>query len=93
MVWAGVGLGAGLGTLRKANPDARLLVAALVVVCPLAAVGAAFLLGRRDYRAAGAGLLVSATMPSSAIYPISAIALLLGLGLIFAPSWMLGPPT
>ena len=53
VVWAGVGLGASLATLRQVNADARLLVVALVVLCPLAAAGAAFLLGRRNIRSAG----------------------------------------
>ena len=85
LVWAAIGASVALTSLGNVNTDARLLVGAFSVAGPLAAVGAARLLGRGADRVAGALLLLSVLTPTYFVYVLNLPALLLGLALVVAP--------
>ena len=85
LVWAAIGASVALASLGSVNADARLFVGAFSVAGPLAAVGAAWLLGRGADRAAGALLLLSVLTPTYFAYVLNLPALLLGLALVVAP--------
>ena len=85
LVWAGLGAVVALGALDEVNDDARLLVGAASVLCPLAAVGASRLLARGADRAAGVLLLVSALTPTYFAYVLNVPALVVGFALLAAP--------
>ena len=89
LVWAVVGASVALLSLGNVNADARLLVGVFSIGGPLAAVGAARLLGVGAGRAAGALLLVSVLTPTYFAYVLNVPALLVGLALVAAPQLVL----
>ena len=89
LAWAAIGALVALASLGNVNADARLLVGAFSVAGPLAAVGAAWLLGRGADRGAGALLLVSVLTPTYFAYILNLPALVIGLALVVAPHAML----
>lgn len=85
LVWAAIGASVALASLGSVNADARLLVGAFSIAGPLAAVGAARLLGRGADRTAGVLLLLSVLTPTYFAYVLNLPALVVGLALVVAP--------
>jgi hypothetical protein len=83
--WAVIGASVALSALGDVNADARFFVGAFSIGGPLAAIGAAWLVGRRADRSAGALLVVSVLTPTYFAYILNLPALLVGLALVAAP--------
>jgi len=81
-MWAVVAGTVALVALPDVNPDARLLVGALSVVLPLAAVLAARALHRGNDRIAIVLLLVSVATPTYMAWAINLVPILLALAVV-----------
>ena len=84
LVWAAVGAAAALYLLTQINSDALLIVGALTILGPLSAVMASSRFARGSDRTAGALLVVSAVTPCI-IYPLNALAIVVGLVAVIRP--------
>ena len=90
LAWAVVGLSVGLAALRTATADARLLFLTACIVGPAAAALAAASLENHRDRLAGLLLLVSVVTPTVFAWILNVPALIVGLGLLVAPSVVVG---
>jgi len=86
IVWAIVGAVMALSSLAQVNSDERWVVGIASVVFPAAAAGAAHALRRGALRWAGVFLLLSVATPTYFAWPLNLPALVVGLGLVLAPS-------
>jgi alpha-beta hydrolase superfamily lysophospholipase len=89
VVWAVVGLAAGLRVLRSVNADARVLVLVACVVGAGAALLASACLSVHRDRVAGALLAASAITPTVFAWALNVPAVLVGAALVIAPTWVL----
>jgi hypothetical protein len=92
MVWAVVALSVGLATLGSYNSDVHLLVIAACIVGAGSAVLASLTVAHRHDRIAGTLLIVSVIAPTSFAWALNLPALLVGAGLVLAPSMLLRDP-
>ncbi len=90
VVWAAVGSAVALLSLRFVNQDARAIVGIASLLGPLTALLAATALARRQDRLAGLLLLVSVATPTYFAWVLNVPALLTGLGLVVAPTAIIG---
>lgn len=86
LVWAALGFAVGLTAFSSVNPDARWLFAGACLLGPLAATAAAFALRMSQDRWAGVLLMVSVVTPTVFAWPLNIPALVVGLGLVAAPT-------
>jgi hypothetical protein len=77
LAWAVIGVGIALSALPDVNTDARLLVAVLSVVLPLAAVAAAWCVRSARYLLAGALLVLSMATPTYMTWALNLLPLAL----------------
>ena len=89
LLWAGVGALIALPAVASVTEGTVLLVGAASILGPLAAVAAAWFLGRRWSRGAGASLLVSVFTPTYFLAVLNVPALVVGIALLAAPDRVL----
>jgi hypothetical protein len=93
VVWAAIGAGVALGSLGSVNSDARVIVGIGSLLGPLSALLAAAALARHHDRTGGVLLVLSAATPTYFAWILNVPALLVGLGLLIAPSVIDRVPT
>ncbi len=88
VTWAAIGLAVALSSLSSVNPDARVAIGIASLAFPAFAVLAATALAHARDRAAGALLLVSVATPTYFAWVINLPALVVGLALVSAPTFI-----
>ena len=90
IAWAAAGSAAALLSLGSVNQDAWVIVGIAGLLGPLAALLAATAVARRQDRLAGLLLLISVATPTYFAWVLNVPALLVGLGLVVAPTAIIG---
>jgi hypothetical protein len=91
IVWADAGAAVALLSFGSINEDARAVVGCATVLGPLAALLASTAVARRRDRLAGLLLVISVATPTYFAWVLNVPALVVGLGLLAAPTTVIRP--